>query len=132
TAKNRSSGGVVDHQRHPLLVGNAGQFLNVGDIELGISQGLGVHGSRLLVDGRAQAIEVVSVDKAYVNAQARQGVVEEVVGAAIEGSGRDDLVSGAGQRGDGQRFSGLAGGGGQCGCSPFERGDALLEDVGGW
>src|SRR3984885_13850827 len=132
TAKNRGSGRVVDHQRHTLLVRDAGQFLNVGDVELGVTQGLSVYSPRFLVNGRPQAVKVVSIDKAYIDAQARQGVVEEVVGAAIEGSGGDDLVSGAGQRRNGQRFSGLAGGGGQGGCSPFAGGAGLVENVGGW
>ena len=128
--KNRRSGGIVDHQRHALLVGDAGQSFNVGDVELGIAQGLGVESPGFLVDGRPQAVKVVGIDKAYVDAEPRQGVVEEVVGAAIERGGGDDLVSGAGQGRNGQGFGGLAGGGGQRGRSPFERGHALLEDVG--
>ncbi len=57
--------------------------------------------------------------------------MEEVVGAAVERGGGDDLVSGAGQGEDGQGFGGLAGGGGQRRRASFEGGDPLLEDVGG-
>jgi RNA-splicing ligase RtcB len=57
--------------------------------------------------------------------------VEEVVGAAVERGGGDDLVAGAGQGEDGERLGGLAGGRGERGRAAFERGDALLEDVGG-
>ena len=42
--KNRGGGGIVDHQRHALLVGDAGQGLNLGNVELGIAQRLGVEG----------------------------------------------------------------------------------------
>src|ERR1700678_4020331 len=97
-AKNRRCGGIVDHQRHAMLVGDAGQFLNVGDVELGITQGLGVDSPRFLVNGGPQYVKVVGVDKADENAQARTAVVEDVLGAAVGGSGGDDLVSGAGQR----------------------------------
>ena len=122
---------VVDHQGHALLVGDAGQLFNVGNVELGIAQGFGVDGPGFRVDGCPQAVKVVGIDKAHGDAEARQGVVEEVVGAAIEGGGGDDLVSGAGQGEDGQSLRGLAGGGRQRRRSPFERGDPLLEDVGG-
>jgi len=57
--------------------------------------------------------------------------VEEVVGAAVERGGGDDLVAGAGEGKDGKGLGGLARGGGQRGDSAFERGDALLKDVGG-
>ena len=103
--------------------------LNVGDVEFGIAQGLSVDSPRFPVDGRPQAVKIVGIDKAYGDAQPRQRVVEQVVGAAIERGGGDDLVSGAGQRGNGQGFGGLAGGGGQRGRSPFERGHPLLEDI---
>ena len=78
-------------------MGNAGQLFDVGNVELGIAQGLGVDGPGFGVDGCPQAVKVIGIDKAYVDAEAGQGVVEEVVGAAIQGGGGDDLVSGAGQ-----------------------------------
>ena len=57
--------------------------------------------------------------------------MEEIVGAAVERGGGDDLFAGVGEGGDGEGLGGLAGGGGEGGDSAFERGDALLEDVGG-
>ena len=59
-----------------------------------------------------------------------QRVVEQVVGAAIERSGGNDLVARRRQRDDDEGFGGLSGGQRQPGDSAFERGDALLEDVG--
>ncbi len=123
--------GVVDHQRHALLVGDSGQLFHVGNVELGIAQGFGVDSPGLRVDGGAQAVKVIRIDKADGDAETRQGVVEEVVGAAVERGGGDDFVSGAGQGKDGQSLRGLARGGGQCSRAPFEGGDPLLEDVGG-
>ena len=66
TAQDRGSGGVVDHQGHALLVGNGGEPLDVGNVELGIAQGLGVDGSCFGVDGCLQAVKVIGIDKAYV------------------------------------------------------------------
>ena len=64
--KNWGRGGVVDHQGHALLVGDAGQPLDVGDVELGIAQGLSVDSPGFGVDGSAQAVEVVGIDKAHL------------------------------------------------------------------
>ena len=114
-----------------VLVGDGGELLDVDDVELGIAEGLGVDGAGLVVDGGAQAVEVVGIDEAHRDAEPRQRVVEEVVGAAVERGGGDDLVAGGGEGDDGEGFGGLAGGGGEAGDAAFERGDALLEDVGG-
>ena len=114
-----------------VLVGDGGELLDVGDVELGIAEGLGVDGAGFVVDGGAQAVEVVGVDKLDLDAQARQRVVEEIVGAAVERSGGDDLVAGSGKGDDGERLRRLARGGGE-GCrAAFESRDALLKDVGG-
>ena len=123
--------GVVDDQRQLVLVGDRGELLDVGDVELGIAQRLGVDGAGLVVDGGAQAVEVVGVDKLHLDAQPRQRVVEEIVGAAVERGGGDDLVAGRGQRGDGERLRRLARGRGQRRRAAFERRHALLKDVGG-
>src|SRR5208282_3630560 len=70
------------------------------------------------------------IDKLYSDAETRQRVVKQVVGAAVERSGGDDLVAGRGQRGNHQRLSCLA----RSRCQPryttFEGGHALLEHVG--
>ena len=57
--------------------------------------------------------------------------MEEIVGAAVERSGGNDLVAGAGQSGDDESLGSLSGGGCQAGGSAFEGGNALLKDVGG-
>jgi len=64
-------------------VSNAGQSLNINDVELGIAQSLGVDGPGFAVDGRPQTVKVVGIDKADVDAEAGQSVVEEIVGASI-------------------------------------------------
>jgi hypothetical protein len=60
----------------------------------------------------------------------RQGVVEEVVGAAVEARGRDDLVAGGGQVEDRRGLRGLPGGVSERPDAAFEGGDPLLQDVG--
>jgi hypothetical protein len=64
-------------------VSDARQSLNVDNVELGIPQGFGVDGPGFAVDGRSQTVKVVGIDKADVDAEAGQRVVEKVLGASI-------------------------------------------------
>src|SRR5271167_4874978 len=57
--------GVVDHQRHTVLMRDLGQLLDVNDVKFGITNGFGVDSSRLLVYGGAQPVEVVGIHKLY-------------------------------------------------------------------
>ena len=74
-------------------VGDGGELLDVDDVQLGIAQRLGIDGLGLRVDGFAQAVEVVGVDKPHGDAQPRKGVVEEVVSAAVERGGGYDFFA---------------------------------------
>ena len=123
--------GVIDHQRQSIFVRDGGEAFDVDDVELRVADALGVDGAGLVVDRGAQAVEIVSIDEADGDAEARQGVVEEVIGAAVERSGGDDFFAGRGEGGDGERFRRLAGGRGQARRAAFERRNALFENVGG-
>ncbi len=104
---------VVDDQRQVVLVRDPGQRLDVGHVKLGIAESLGVYGFGFLADRLSQAVEIVGIDEADIDAQLGQRVVEKVVGAAVERGGGNDLVAGAGQRGDRKRLRRLAGSGSQ-------------------
>ena len=95
---------VVDDERQLVLVRDGGELFNVDNIQLRIAKGLGIDEAGLAVDGFAQAVEVVRIHEANRNAELRQRVVEEVVGAPVERGGRHDLVAGIGQRGGNQRL----------------------------
>ncbi len=130
-AKRGRRAGVVDDQRHSVLVRDLGQLLDIADVELRIAQGLGVNGLRLFVDCRAQPVEVVGVHKFHLDPELGQRVVKQVVGAAVERGRGNDLVSRRRQRDDDEGFGGLPRGQRQPRNAAFERGDALLEHVGG-
>ena len=95
--KRRARRGVVDDQREPVLMGDGGQLRDVDNVELGIADGFGIDGAGLVIDGGAQAVKVVGIDEAHRDAETRQGVVEEIVGAAIERSRGDDFFTGRGE-----------------------------------
>ncbi len=81
-------------------MGDAGQRFDIDHVKLGIAERLGVNGFGLFVDRLAEAVEIVGIDEADRNAQLGQRVMEEVVGAAVERGGGNNLFAGAGQGGD--------------------------------
>ena len=60
-----------------------------------------------------------------------KGVVEQVVGAAVQTGGRDYLIAGMGQGQEGQGDGRLAGSHTQGGNTPFQGSYPLLEDIRG-
>ena len=114
--------GVVCHRRGPL---------DVQGVQRGVADGLGVHGFGPVGDRVAQGVKVRGVDELDVYADLGQGVVELVVGAAVELRGRDDLISSPHDVQDRQRLGRLARGGRERADALLQRGYALLEDVGG-
>ena len=132
TAQRGRRRGVVDHQAAARArarsrpAARCRRMSSLGLPSVSVYTRLGA-----AVDGRAQAVEVVGIDEPHRDAQLRQRVVEQVVGAAVERSGGDDLVARRGQRDDGERLRRLARGQRQPRDAAFERGNALLEDVGG-
>jgi hypothetical protein len=87
-------------------------------------QGLGT-----AVDQLLEGLRVAVVGEAHLDAVLRQGVGEQVVGAAVERAGRDDVVAGLGDGLDGVGDGRLARGQRQSGDAAFHGGDALLQHV---
>ena len=121
--------GVVHHERDAVLVGDAGQLLEVRYVEFGVADGLGVDGPRLRRDGPAERLRVPGVHEGRLPAQLLEGIVELLVGAAVEVVGRHDLVAHPGDVEQRQRLRGLPGTYPERPAAAFYRGDALLEDV---
>ena len=123
--------GVVHDQRHAVGVGHIGQRLNVGHVAQRVADGFDEHGLGLGIDQLAKAGRIARVGKAHLNALLREGVGKQVVGAAVERAGADDVVAGFGQclnrRGDG----GHARCHGQRGNAALQCRHALFQHIGG-
>ncbi|KAG0922636.1 hypothetical protein G6F31_019838 [Rhizopus arrhizus] len=74
--------------------------------------------------------QIAGVGKARGDAVLGQRVCEQVVGAAVQRAGRDDVVARFGNRQDGVGDRGLARGQRQRGDAAFQRRHALLQHVG--
>ncbi|CAI7977538.1 hypothetical protein FRAHR75_360018 [Frankia sp. Hr75.2] len=122
--------GVVDDQRYPGLVRDGRDALGVEDVPARVADRLAVEGARLGAYRGPPGVKVVRVvDERHRDAELGQRVVEQVVGAAVEVRGADDVVAGLGQVEDRQRLRRLPRCRGERADPAFEGGDALLEDV---
>lgn len=117
--------------RNTLLVGKLGDGLKVGNVIAGVANALDVDSLSLLVDGSGQVLGLVASDELGLDAVAGKHDLELVVGSAVEVGGRDNVVTGVGEGGDGHELSGLAGGSGDGGNTALEGSHALLEDING-
>ena len=84
---------------------DVGQRLEVGDVEPGVADGLDEQQPGAVVDGRADLIEVVDVDELGRDAPLGQRVLEQVVRAAIQRLGGDQVVPRARQIENGERLA---------------------------
>lgn len=126
-----SSEGVVDNEGDTLLLADLGNALEIGDVVLGVADGLDVDGFGLVVDGGGDVRGVVTLDKLGGDTKAGEHDLELVVGTAVEVRGGDDVVTGLGKGGDGHELGGLAGGGGDGSDTTFKGGHSLLKDIDG-
>ena len=110
-------------------MGNLSNCFEIRYVVLGIADALNVDGLGLVVDGGGQLLGLVAIDKLGRDAQAGEDDLELVVGAAVEVRGRDDVVAGVCEGGDGEELGGLAGGGGKGSDTALEGSDALLKDI---
>ena len=124
--------GVVDDQRYPVLVCDLGQLFEVGDVAEWVTDRFAEDGLGLVIDQGGETGRVAVIGKAHVDAVLRQGVGKQVVGAAVERRGRDDVVAGLGDGEDGVGDCGHAGGQCQRADAALDRRDALLEHILGW
>ena len=93
--------GVVDNHGNAVAVGYLGRALNIGDVGVGVAQGFDEHQLGVGLDGGLQGIVIVGGDKRGGDAVFRQGVLQQVIGAAIDGLRGHHVVAGIGQVGDG-------------------------------
>ena len=110
-------------------MGNGRNRLDVDEVGVRIAERLDEHRLGLRTDGLLEVREVGRVHEGGRDAVRDQRVLEQVVGAAVDGLGRYDMVSRTGDVQDGIGDRGGAGGDGERAHAPFQGGDAALEDV---
>ena len=120
---------VVNDQGHAVGMRDLGQPTDVGDVAQGIADGLAIDRLGLVVDQLGKVIRLAVVGKTHLNAELRQGVGKQVVGAAVQGRGRHNVVAGFGDGLDGVGDRRLTRRYGQGRNAALERSDPLFQHV---
>ena len=122
--------GVVDDERDSGGVCHLGERRDVGDVAQRVADGFAEDRLGTVVYESSEGLGLARIGKAHCEALLREGVRKQVVGAAVERGGRDDVVAGLGDRLDRVGDRRHAGGDGKRCNAAFERRDALFQHVG--
>ena len=97
--------GVVDNEGHAVAVGYLGYGLEVGDVGVGVAEGLCIDGLGVGTEGCFERVEVVHLHYGVRDALRREGVGDEVERTTVEVVGgyhvvarREDVLQGIGRR----------------------------------
>ena len=88
-----SAEGVVNYQGQAVLMGDFGNGVDIGDIAVGVAQGLEVDGLGVLLNGALDFRKVVRIHKGGGNAELGQGVGQQVIAAAVDGLLGDNVIA---------------------------------------
>ncbi|MDT4846772.1 hypothetical protein FQZ97_808060 [compost metagenome] len=123
---------VVHDQRHAGGVRHGGERADVGHVAQRVAHRFAVDRLGALVDQRGERGRIARIGETHRDALLREGVGKQVVGAAVERGGRDDVVARFGDGLDRRRDGRHARGHGECTHAAFQCGQARFEHaVGG-
>ena len=109
TAHHGRREGIVDHQRHAVVVRCLGKAFDVEHGQRGVGDGLAKDELGVgLESGLQLLIGAVGCDERAGQAHAAHGVGEQVVGAAVDGRACDHVITGTGNVKDGKEVRGHA------------------------
>jgi hypothetical protein len=112
-------------------MGNFGNGFKIIHIVFRIAHRLHVDQAGVFIDSLTDTLRIGGIDELHLDAEPRQSVMEEIVGAAVEEAGGDDILAGTGDIEHRIGGSRLAGSHGQGADTAIKRCQALFEHVGG-
>jgi hypothetical protein len=122
--------GVVHEDRHVDRAGRGDEGGHVGDVEPRVADGLGIPELGVLVGCGEEPLDVVVLHEARVDAEALEGVEEDVPRPAVEGVRGHDVVAGPRDVEDREDLGRMARGDRDGRRAMLERGDARGDGVG--
>ena len=109
TAHHGRREGVVDHQRHAVVVRGLGKALNIEHGKRGVGDGLAKDELGVGLEGGLQLlIGAVGCDERAGQAHAAHSVSQQVIRAAVDGRARDHVIAGTGHVKDREEVRGHA------------------------
>ena len=103
--------------------------INIRNITVGVAQSLEVDSLGVGLDSVLDLFQIVSVHKGGGDAELGQGVLQQVVAAAVDGLLSYDVVAGLSQCLDGVGDGSCTGSSSQSSHAAFQSGNALLEHI---
>ena len=94
-AREKRCGRIVDDERNAIFAPDRSDFGDRKDDELRIGKRLGIIGAGPVVGRAPKILRIGGIDEADFDALRLQRIGKEIPGAAIEVSGRYDIVAGA-------------------------------------
>jgi hypothetical protein len=110
-------------------MGDGGNTLQIGHIQLGIADGFGVDGLRFRCNRLFQSVQIVRFHEVDLNSQTGESIVVEVVGPTVEIVHRDNLVARLGNVEERQCDRRLTARHGQGADAAVKKSDSLFENV---
>ena len=121
--------GVVDDQGQTVLVGDLRDGVNVGNIAVGVAQGLQIDGLGVGLDGALHLRQIMGIHKSSGDAELGQRMGQQVEAAAVDGLLGNNVVAGLGQSLDGVCNGRGTGGQGQSRHAALQSRDALFQHI---
>ena len=121
--------GGIHHQRNFVCVRYRRHFFNVDQSGVGVADGFNKQRLRVAVDRVFKRVFLVRVHKGGGDTILGQGVLQQVVGTAVNGFGGDDVVARAGEVQEGVGDRRRTGRHAQRRHAAFQRRNALLKSV---
>uniref|UniRef100_A0A914YCT4 Uncharacterized protein n=1 Tax=Panagrolaimus superbus TaxID=310955 RepID=A0A914YCT4_9BILA len=122
---------VVDDQWHAGGMRDLGDGRDVGDVAARVADRFDEHRLGAVVDQRGERRRIGRIGETRLDAVLRQRVRQQVEAATVQRAGGDDVVARLGDGLDGIGDRGLSRGQRQRADAAFQRGQALLQHVGG-
>ena len=123
------SEGVVDDHRNLVLVGDFRNGLDVRDVGIGIAESLDQDKLGVVLDGALDFVQVVDIHEGGIHAEGAKGVLQQVVGTAIDGALGHHMVAFAGEGRNGVGKGCRTGCDGKACDASFQGGDALFKNI---
>ena len=125
----RGCEGVIDDEREVMLVSDLYPLVEVEDLTVRVTEGLGIEGLRVQLDGCLYLLVIVRIDERGRYAVVGKGMGEVIVGSAVDVLRGNDVVTGMrnGLKCVGNRS--CTGCNTEGGDTTLEGGDSLLEDI---
>ena len=85
--------GVVDHDRDVVGFGNGRDFCERKDKDIGVAQRFAIDDLGIGANGFLKIFRITRIDKGDINAKAREGVMELIIGATVQTAAADNVIA---------------------------------------